>query len=62
VQAPVHVERSEVVMNRTVGTSLIVILAVAVTVLGILYYQQREREHSVDINVGGAGLTIKKNP
>jgi uncharacterized membrane protein YidH (DUF202 family) len=49
-------------MNRTVGTSLIVILAVAVTVLGVLYYQQREREHRVDINVGGAGLSIQKTP
>ena len=49
-------------MNRTVATSLIVILAVVVAVLGTLYYQQRQREHRVDINVGGAGLSIQKKP
>lgn len=52
----------EAIINRNVSTLLIVVLAVAVTVLGVLYYQQRQREHRVDINVGGAGLSIQKTP
>ena len=49
-------------MNRNVAMSLIVVLAVAVAVLGTLYYQQREQEHRVDIKLGGSTLSIQKKP
>jgi hypothetical protein len=48
-------------MNASSRNLLIVVLALAVGVLGFLYYQQRERAGSVDINVGKQGLTIQKN-
>ncbi len=47
-------------MNRTFVTLLVVALAAGVAVLGTLYYQQRQSEHRIDINLGGTGVTIEK--
>jgi len=51
----------ETQMNASLRNVLIVVLVVAVGVLGYLYYQQRQRENTVQINVGGSSLTIRKN-
>ncbi|HET6236925.1 MAG TPA: hypothetical protein VFE41_18470 [Acetobacteraceae bacterium] len=48
-------------MNASLRNVVIVVLVAAVCVLGYLYYQQRQREGSVQIDVGKTGLTIKKN-
>lgn len=48
-------------MNRNFVLALIGLLIVAVGVLGTLYYQQRQREGRIDINLGKSGLTIRKN-
>lgn len=48
-------------MTASFRNVMIVALVVAVGVLGYLYYQQRERAGSVDINLGKSGLTIQKN-
>jgi lipopolysaccharide export system protein LptC len=48
-------------MNASFRNVLIVVLVVAVGVLGYLYYQQRQRENQVQINLGNSSLTIRKN-
>jgi hypothetical protein len=48
-------------MNASLRNVVIVVLVAAVCVLGYLYYQQRQREGSVHIEVGKDGLTIQKN-
>jgi predicted negative regulator of RcsB-dependent stress response len=48
-------------MNTNLRNAVIVVLVVVVGVLGYLYYQQRQREGSVQIDVGKNGLTIQKN-
>ncbi|MBW4093617.1 MAG: hypothetical protein HIU82_21340 [Proteobacteria bacterium] len=48
-------------MNRNIVASVIAVLVIAVGVLGYLYYQQRQREGRIDINVGKHGLSIQKN-
>ncbi len=48
-------------MNRNLVLALIAVLVLAVGVLGTLYYQQRQREGRIDINLGKSGLTIRKN-
>ena len=48
-------------MNRTVLHAVLAVLVVAVGVLGYLYYQQRQHEGRIEINLGKSGLTIQKN-
>jgi len=48
-------------MNTNMRNLVIVVLVVAVGVLGYMYYQQRQREGSVQVDVGKNGLTIQKN-
>jgi hypothetical protein len=48
-------------MNSNLRNLLIVALVVAVGVLGYLYYQQRQNEGRVQINLDKNGLTIQKN-
>ena len=48
-------------MNRNVLQVVVVVLVVAVGVLGYLYYQQRQHEGRIEINLGKTGLTIQKN-
>ena len=48
-------------MNRNFVLAVIAVLVLAVGVLGTLYYQQRQREGRIEINLGKSGLTIRKN-
>jgi hypothetical protein len=48
-------------MNTNLRNAVIVVLIVAVGVLGYLYYEQRQREGSIQVDVGKNGLTIQKN-
>jgi hypothetical protein len=48
-------------MSANVRNVVIVVLAVAVGVLGYLYYQERQRAGRIEINMGNSGLTIQKN-
>jgi predicted negative regulator of RcsB-dependent stress response len=48
-------------MNANFRNVLIVVLVVAVGVLGYLYYQERQRDNQVQINLGNSSLTIRKN-
>jgi len=48
-------------MNRNAVFAVIAVLVVAVGVLGYLYYQQRQHEGRVEINLGKHGLSIQKN-
>ena len=48
-------------MNRNLALAVIAVLVLAVGVLGTLYYQQRQREGRIDINLGKSGVTIRKN-
>jgi predicted negative regulator of RcsB-dependent stress response len=48
-------------MNSNLRNLVIVVLIVAVGVLGYLYYQQRQHEGRVEINLDKNGLTIQKN-
>ena len=48
-------------MNRNFVLAVIAVLVLAVGVLGTLYYQQRQREGRIDINLGKSGLTVRKN-
>jgi uncharacterized protein HemX len=48
-------------MNSNLRNLVIVALVVAVGVLGYLYYQQRQHEGRVEINLDKNGLTIQKN-
>ncbi len=48
-------------MNRNLVLTVIAVLVVAVGVLGYLYYQQRQREGRVEINLGKGGISIQKN-
>jgi predicted negative regulator of RcsB-dependent stress response len=48
-------------MSANLRNLVIVVLVVAVGVLGYLYYQERQREGRIEINLGNTGLIIKKN-
>ena len=48
-------------MNSNLRNLVIVALVVAVGVLSYLYYQQRQNEGRVQINLDKSGLTIQKN-
>jgi predicted negative regulator of RcsB-dependent stress response len=48
-------------MNSNLRNLVIVALVVAVGVLGYLYYQQRQNEGRVQINLDKNGLVIQKN-
>ncbi len=48
-------------MNRNFVYAVIAVLVVAVGVLGYLYYQQRQHENRIEINLGKTGITIQKN-
>lgn len=38
---------------------IIAILAVAVVVLGILYYQERQKTHTLSLSLGDKGVSIQ---
>ena len=48
-------------MNSNLRNLVIAALVVAVGVLGYLYYQQRQQQGRVEINLDKNGLTIQKN-
>jgi hypothetical protein len=48
-------------MNRNTLYLVIGVLAAIAVVVGYLLYQERQKTHGVDINVGKSGISIETN-
>jgi RsiW-degrading membrane proteinase PrsW (M82 family) len=48
-------------MNRNVLYAVIGALAVAVLVLGYMYYQEQQKPSGVEIRIGEGGVSIESN-
>lgn len=48
-------------MDRNRLHLVIAVLAIAVLVLGYLYYQERQKRVGIEINLDKSGLTIEQN-
>jgi RsiW-degrading membrane proteinase PrsW (M82 family) len=46
-------------MNRNALYLVIGVLAVALVVVGYLFYQERQKTSGIDINIGDGGISIE---